>query len=222
MVGRWGRPVAALLVLALAAGCGDDGGGGGSSEGPDIGGAARPTGEEAWPAPPADRVAALVEAAGERLEAKESLFHHVHAHLDVFIDGEHRTVPAGLGLVISDPGVHAFDDLGGRSYGGIEQCDQPCISPLHTHDSSGVLHTESAVQQDNTLGQVFVEWDVRLDERCIGDFCAPDTSLRAWVDGEELPWAEVADIPLTDGKEIALVIGELPDRIPSEGDFSAA
>ena len=39
-------------------------------------------------------------------------------------------------------------------------CDKPCISPLHTHDVTGIIHTESSTHKDNTLGQLFVEWNV--------------------------------------------------------------
>jgi hypothetical protein len=218
------RLLAGLVVGgALLAACGgDDDGGTTRSTGPEIGGVAPARGELAWPAPPADQVIRLTEAAGLVPEVRESLQHHVHAHLDVFIDGDHRTVPAGLGIVISDPGVRRFDEIGGTSYGGIQGCDTPCISPLHTHDTSGVIHTESATAVDNTLGQLFTEWDVRLTATCIGDFCTPTTTLAIYVDGKEVALAKAGDIALTDGKEIAIVIGSLPDRIPSKGDFSAA
>jgi hypothetical protein len=212
-------PAVLLVPLALG-GCGDDDGAG--ATGPEIGGSAVARGPAAWPAPPADEVGKLTEAAGEHLEVKESLIHHVHAHLDVFIDGEHRVVPAGLGIVISNPGVRTFDDLSGTSYGGIEGCDEPCISPLHTHDASGVIHTESATDEDHTLGQLFTEWDVALTDTCAGDYCEPDTDLSVYVDGKELPFAEAAAIVLTEGKEIALIIGDPPERVPATGDFSAA
>jgi hypothetical protein len=215
---------AAALALVLV-GCGDDddaADGAGAGDELEIGGIASPGGPDAWPLPPAARAAALAEAAGLSLEVREHLAHHVHAHLDVFIDGEHRTVPAGIGIVIDNPDVRTFDDNLGRSYGGIEECAEACISPLHTHDTSGVLHTESATEQDNTLGQLFTEWDVRLDGECVGDFCADETPILVFVDGEEVPLADAAGIALTDLKEIAIVIGDPPDRIPDEGDFSAA
>jgi hypothetical protein len=225
MVGRRARVALALVALVAITACSSgskDDSDDAKDSGPAIGGSAVARGPEAWPAPPSDQVGALTEEAGLALEVKETLIHHVHAHLDVFIDGEHRKVPAGIGIVIADPGVRRFDDLAGTSYGGIEGCATPCISPLHTHDASGVVHTESATAEDNTLGQFFTEWDVRLDATCVGDFCTPDTSIEVYVDGKEVPLADAADIPLTDQKEIAIVIGDPPDRIPSEGDFSGA
>ena len=41
---------------------------------------------------------ALTEAAGLTAEKKESLQHHVHAHLDVFVDGKRVVVPAAIGI----------------------------------------------------------------------------------------------------------------------------
>ena len=190
--------------------------------GAEVGGTAEPGGPVAWPAPPPAEVASLADAAGVPLETQEHLAHHVHAHLDVFIDGEHQTVPAGIGIVIDDPGVRSFDDPGGTSYGGIEGCDTGCISPLHTHDVSGVIHTESPTEVDNTLGQLFALWDVELTATCIAEHCTPKTAIGVYVDGTTVPLAEAADIALLDGTEVAVVIGDSPSQIPDEGDFSAA
>jgi hypothetical protein len=172
-----------------------------------------------WPAPP--DAMAQARAAGLVPEDAERLEHHVHAHLDVFIDGDHVVVPAGIGINIDDPAVKDFTVDGAPAYGGINPpCDQPCISPLHTHDITGVLHTESATDVDNTLGQFFTEWNVRLDTNCVGDYCSPATTIAVHVDGNPVALAEAAAIPLTDGKEIAIVIGTPPAEVPSTGDFS--
>ncbi len=130
-------------------------------------------------------------------------------------------VPAGIGINVDDPGVRRFDDPGGTGYGGIELCDEPCISPLHTHDTTGILHTESPSAEPNTLGQFFVEWGVGLDASCVGEFCRPETPIAVYVDGE--PYAgNPADIVLTDRKQIAIVIGTPPTEIPATADFSGA
>jgi hypothetical protein len=149
----------------------------------------------------------------------------VHAHLDVFENGQKVTVPAGLGIDIDNPGVHDFPDTppgsGETGYGGIDPpCDTPCISPLHTHDVSGIIHTESATRKYNTLGQLFTEWNVKLDENCVNTYCKPDTDIAFYVDGK--PYTrDPRAIPLTNLEEIAIVIGTPPAEIPSQGDFSA-
>ena len=79
---------------------------------------------------------ALARKAGLVPETAEQLQYHVHAHLDVFVNGKKILVPAGLGIDITNPAVHTRHD---RRLPGVRRhrsspCDQPCISPLHTHD----------------------------------------------------------------------------------------
>ena len=117
-------------------------------------------------------------------ERKEFLIHHAHAHLDVFVDGKPIVVPAGIGINIDDPEVRRFEDPDGAvAYGGITRCRTPCISPLHTHDATGIIHTESKSPEPNTLGQFFTEWGVRLGESCVGEHCSPD-GIAFYVDGK--------------------------------------
>ena len=196
----------AALVLAATAGCGSSGAGSTSE-----------TTAEAvsWPAPP-DPMRLTVEA-GLTPERRETLLHHVHAHLDVFVDGSPVTVPAGIGINTKDPGVkHGTNP---EAYGGIELCARPCISPLHTHDETGILHTESATPEPNTLGQFFTEWDVRLTKSCVDVYCSPKTPVAFYVDGKPFD-GDPGSMLLTDQKEIAIVIGEPPAEIPKEYDFS--
>jgi hypothetical protein len=197
------------MVLAIvAAGCGDDGGG---TEAADDQTAAE---APEWPAP--DDPGERADEAGLELERQEHLQIHRHAHLDVFVDGAAVTVPAGIGIVITDPGVQSFPD---PAYGGIEQCDDPCISPLHTHDETGILHTESTQDDLLTLGQFFTEWGVTLDEDCVDEYCAPDTEIAVYLDGERYD-GDPAAIELDDRLQIAVVVGTPPDDIPDTADFS--
>jgi hypothetical protein len=170
-----------------------------------------------WPAPP-DPLKRTV-AAGLEPAPKEHLAVHVHAHLDVLVDGQPITVPAGIGININDPDVRRFDEPDGSvSYGGIEVCAKPCISPLHTHHETGIIHTESESSEPNTLGQFFIEWAVALSDSCVGDYCSPK-SIAFYVDGEPYT-GDPSAIELTDHKEIAIVIGTPPPQIPSTADFS--
>ena len=169
-----------------------------------------------WPAPD-DPIERITEA-GLTAEVKEHLQTHRHSHLDVFVDGEAVPVPAGIGIDISDPGVQHFPDGG---YGGIEECTNPCISPLHTHDETGIIHTEAAADTLLTLGQLFTEWGVMLDDECVGEFCDSETDIVVYLGGDEYD-GEPADIELEDQLVIAIVIGTPPDRIPATADFSQA
>ena len=210
------RMIAVACAVLIATSCGGTTASGAGST-PGIA-AASPAGEPTllWPAPsdPLERtVAAGLEPAPE-----EYTDNHVHAHLDVFIDGQEIIVPAGIGINIEDPEVDYFEDVG--SYAGIEMCEQPCISPLHTHDASGVLHTESSVQETHTLGQFFTEWGVELSETCVGEQCAP-TPIAVYIGGV-LYEGDPGAIELTDQKVIVIVVGTPPAVIPSTADFSEA
>jgi len=174
-----------------------------------------------WPAP-ADAMGLTVEA-GLVPETVEHLAFHVHAHLDVFLDGAPVIVPAGIGINIANPGVKEFDDGPGgtKAYGGIEGCAQPCISPLHTHEQGGIIHTESATALPNTLGQLFVEWDVALSATCVGTYCAPEKAVAFYLNGAPFT-GDPTTILLEDRLEVAIVIGSPPAIIPSTADFSRA
>ncbi len=173
-----------------------------------------------WPAP-SDPMERAVQA-GLKPQPKEFLTNHVHAHLDVFVDGKPVTVPAGIGIQINDPAVRRFNEPDGSvAYGGIDLCNDPCISPLHTHDVTGILHTESATPEPNTLGEFFTEWGVALDASCVATFCRPTTNVAIYVDGEPTP-GDPRAIELINQREIAIVIGTPPPQIPKTADFSNA
>jgi hypothetical protein len=190
----------------------------GSGSAPTPSGAASPAGTPTllWPAPP-NPLERTVEA-GLEPAPREFLVNHVHAHLDVFIDAAAILVPAGIGINVEDPDVRRFDSP--IAYGGIELCEQPCISPLHTHDETGIIHTESMDPEPHTLGQFFVEWGVELSETCVGEHCAP-TPIAVYIGGEPYE-GDPRAIELTDRKVIVIVVGTPPAVIPSTADFSNA
>jgi hypothetical protein len=203
---------ACLLMLALA-GCG--GGGKKAVSTTTAGPAPTPAqGAAPWPAP-ADPMKLTREA---RLtpETHEFLALHVHAHLDVFVNGTRVRVPSGIGIQIHDPAVHhAKLKDGTMAYGAIDPpCAQPCISPLHTHYDDGVLHTEAKQNQFNNLGEFFTEWNVRLDKKCVGGYCKPAAPISTFVDGNAYT-GDPRQIELENLREIAIVIGTPPAEIPS-------
>jgi hypothetical protein len=119
---------------------------------------------------------------------------HIHEHLDLFVNGKHVAVPAEIGI-----------DPGGRF-----------LAPLHTHDSSGVIHVESPVQRSYTLGEFFGIWGVLLTRRCLGRYCG---DLSVFVDGRPLR-SDPATLRLRQHQEIAIVVGK-PVAVPSSYDFPA-
>lgn len=170
------------------------------------------TGAVPWPAP--QDPMRLTRLAGLVPEVNEHLAYHVHSHLDIFVNGAHVKIPAGIGIDTRDKAVQSSKiPDGSTAYGGIRRCPRVCISPLHTHADLGVLHTETDKPVPNRLGQFFVEWGVRLDRSCVGGYCKPD-SIRVYVDGQRY-LGDPRRILLADRSEIAIVIGTLPKKIPS-------
>jgi hypothetical protein len=210
--------LAVALVLTGAAACTDDDDEATSSEpAPEPSASATASGPlRLWPIPsdPLEKT----KAAGLEAETRETLTYHVHAHLDIFIDGVPVFIPSGIGINIADPGVKTFGSGDNVGYGGIEGCDTPCISPLHTHDPDGIIHTESADNTPNTLGQFFTEWGVTFTAECLADHCE---GLAVYVDGTRES-EDPTRIELLDRREIAIVIGRPPAEIPSRADFSNA
>src|SRR6478672_4841553 len=177
-----------LAVIALA-GCGGASGSKSSSGDKDVcsqlgnAPAARTT-KAPWPAP--GNPMALTCAAGLVPEKAEFLQYHVHAHLDVFVNGRPVIVPAGIGIDLNNPAVQTDTGPNDIAIGAglTQECDAPCISPLHTHDLSGLLHTETKTPSPNQLGQFFTQWAVRLTSKCVGAYCKPAVPITIYVDGK--------------------------------------
>ena len=150
-----------------------------------------------WPAP--DNGVKRMAAAGLPALKAEALTFHVHAHLDVFVDGTAAPVAAGIGI-----------DVVARR-----------ISTLHTHDRTGWIHMEAPRRETFTLGQLFTEWGVRLTATCIGGYCAPQMPVRFSVDGHTRT-GDPAAIRLVKHEEIAIVIGTPPADVPSSYDFQGS
>ena len=203
---QWPQRSAVSLCLLLLVACG---GGSSSSDTSKPSPVASDLEVPSWSLP-ADPMS-LAREAGLKPDTKEYLTYHVHAHLDVFVNGDPVEIPGGIGIEITDPAVKNF----GTGYGGIpeEGCEQVCISPLHTHDPDGVIHTEAPSEAQFTLGQFFMELDIRLDESCVDEYCTPDVPVAVYVDGQRQT-GNPADIVLRDQQEIAIVIGTPPDEIP--------
>jgi hypothetical protein len=163
--------------------------------------AAELTGPAPWPANDGAGLQARLTALGLPALALEGTTLHIHAHLDVFVDGRRIVVPAGIGI---DPYLRFY-------------------SPLHTHDTSGVVHVESPTVRTFTLGEFLGVWGVRFGGGCLGGYCAGSgAKLRVYADGR--PVADPEHLPLAAHEEIVVALGtqrQLPHPIPSRYSFPA-
>jgi hypothetical protein len=218
MIGRTRQAALAACLIWIAAGCG---GGKGSVAGASAPLAPAPkTGGLPWRAPAATDAMRLATKSGVPVDRHEYGIPghpgtHIHAHLDVFVNGKPVQVPAGIGIDFTVPGVqHGSSPDGTPSYGGIELCARACIAALHTHDDSGVMHIESQEPRSYRLGDLFAEWHVRMDGECVGGYCKPNASIAVYRNGDRFS-GNPAGLVLADREEIAVVIGSPPDVIPS-------
>ncbi len=157
------------------------------------------TGEAPWQAETAQLKARLADIGLPAL-TKEGAALHNHQHLDIFIHRKIVPVPQDIGI----------DDAA------------RFIAPIHTHDTAQIIHVESPVVQDFTLGQFFDIWGVRLTNQCIGGYCTTASStLAMFVNGA--PYTEnPRDLVLAPHQEIVIAYGlkeELPKQIPSSYSF---
>jgi hypothetical protein len=127
---------------------------------------------------------------------REALTEHIHAHLDIFYNGQPVVVPAYIGI-----------DLVASA-----------ISPLHTHDQSGIVHIESPTVKDYFLGQVFGEWNVQMSDNCVAGLCSPATPISIYINGtaSSTPFPQIV---FHAHDEIAIVIGTRPATIPTSFVF---
>ena len=89
----------------------------------------------------------------------------MHAELRVYVHGRQMPVPAQIGI---DPQAQF-------------------LAPLHTHDSSGVIHIEAVRSLPFKLGQLFTIWGVKFTRAQLGSYVAgAGVVLAAFVNGKPI------------------------------------
>jgi hypothetical protein len=160
-----------ILVLGLAAA--------GATAGEAISSSAAPlpglmTGKGPWGPNNGLYLRQRLKAIGLHALPAEGVALHIHAHLDLAVNGRLYPVPALIGINVG----------------------QRFITELHTHDQSGIIHVESPTVRTFTLGQFFDVWGLRLSPRCVGGYCARGKK-QVWV------WANAKRVR-TDPRKIVL------------------
>ncbi len=88
---------------------------------------------------------------------------HIHPELKIVVDGEEIILPEDIGITST------------------------CMNSIHTHTDLPIIHVESPVQKDFTLGDFFAVWDKPFDSMHVADFAA-DTAgqVRVSINGVEV------------------------------------
>jgi hypothetical protein len=136
---------------------------------------------------------------GIRCVGNEQLVFHIHSHLTVFVHGEARRIPYGVG--IEDPQV-------AQTPAGPFVASGSCFYWLHTHAADGIVHIESPIVRAYTLGDFFDVWGQKLTRTQVG----PDTGpVTAFYNGR-LYRGDPRKIPLSPHAQIQLEVGT--PRVP--------
>lgn len=123
---------------------------------------------------------------------------HIHSFLNIFIDGKPYTVPGLVGIT------------------------NECFYWLHTHDTSGIVHIESPVKKNFTLGQFFDLWNKKPAEaqnftKAISN---SKDSLNVYVNGSKVAnETNYKDLVLNAHDVISMVYGKPPNAIPDKYNF---
>lgn len=116
---------------------------------------------------------------------------HIHSQLSITMDGKPMKVPSQIGI---DPSLWNDNSLDEYGMQAMPEMGMSGMAPLHTHDDSGIIHVESSINRDYTLGEFFKTWGLDLEGK----------TIKATVDGK--PIAEFESIVLKDGEKIILDI----------------
>ena len=164
------------------------------------------TGPEGIPVPSGPKLATLLNAAtgqtvdGVQCQAGEQTQVHVHAHLTIFVNGQARVIPYGIGI----PGAQTTSSPQGPF---VETGS--CFYWLHAHANDGIIHIESpSTTATFTLGQFFDIWGIPLSTTQVGSatgkvtvfFSSPGKHPKLYT-------GDPRNLPLGDHYQIQLMVG---------------
>ncbi len=123
--------------------------------------------------------------------------YHIHAHLAVYVDGQPVIVPANVGISFA----------------------AELESPMHTHDTSGIIHIEASQPSDAfTLGAFFDIWGVRFTATQLGAYTdTAGKTVQVYVNGQ--PAVDPARYVLRPHDEIVVGYGA-PGSVPKTVPFT--
>jgi hypothetical protein len=158
------------------------------------------TGPEGVPIPSAPPLTGTAtKATGQKVDGigcdtSEQVLFHIHSHLTLFVNGQARQVPAGIGI----PDAKAQSTPQGPFISSGK-----CFYWLHTHAADGIIHTESPIHRTYTLGNLFDEWGQPLSQDQVG----PEKGHVTALYNGKVYQGNPRDIPLNAHAQIQLEVG---------------
>jgi hypothetical protein len=132
---------------------------------------------------------------GIQCQGLRQLAYRAYAHLQVYVHGQSRAIPGGIGLV---------DPTARTTRKGLVFSAHTCYYWLHTRAADGLIQVESPNDRTYTLGDLFKVWSQSLDR----DHVAANTGkVTAIVNGKR--WrGNPSLIPLTEHESIELAVAK--------------
>jgi hypothetical protein len=132
---------------------------------------------------------------GIQCQGLRQLAYRAYVHLQVYVRGQSRAIPGGVGLV---------DPTARTTRKGLVFSAHTCYYWLHTRAADGLVQVESPNDRTYTLGDLFKVWSQSLD----GDHVAANTGkVTAIVNGKR--WRDNPSlIPLTEHESIELAVAK--------------
>ncbi len=100
------------------------------------------------------------------VDTNKEIVMHIHPRLNVTLDSRPLIIQAGIGINTTLWNDHSLDQYGMQPM-KMTMKDMSMMmqgmAPLHTHDTSGIIHVESNVIRNYTLGQFLQNWGLNLD-----------------------------------------------------------
>ena len=122
--------------------------------------------------------------------------YHVHTHLSIFLNGQALAVPSHAGIVEQSPTTE-------------------CHYPVHTHDSTGLVHSHATAQTIFTLGQFFRVWGQPLQRDNVAGLVGLPVVVYATDNGVVREYTgALADLQLLSKREITIQVGTPIAAIP--------
>ncbi|MHB1446110.1 MAG: hypothetical protein ACYCZV_10705 [Acidimicrobiales bacterium] len=87
---------------------------------------------------------------------------HIHVHVDIFVNGQQRRLPAGAGIAAPRLAEHLTTGL------FVDNSPKGCLYWLHVHSDDGIIHIEAPHKATFTLGQFFDIWGQPLSSDQVG------------------------------------------------------
>jgi hypothetical protein len=135
--------------------------------------------------------AAVVLAESDNGMNMNPIIMHIHLQLSVLVNNSPIDVPEQIGI---DPSLwkdHSLDEYGMQS---MPEMNMSAMAPLHTHDNSGIVHVESTINRDYTLGEFLNIWGINLEDQTVK------------MTADDKPIADFKEHILSDGEQIRLEI----------------